>query len=193
MISFPKYQPLKTVLKSVKANTVKDAEKLPTISYVGFTEPVGAKVVIEIDYEGNPIGTSTKVAQKWAEANAGALALVVSNLITAHGKLPSNMTLTLVGYVADGVLSLIDAQLAVDGKHSAYWLSVSVLGQLVERVSNVQTAFRDQALYTEIDFNNIELFAQAVETIGEKTLWQVSPHSEAAAALVLRDPYRIAV
>jgi hypothetical protein len=193
MISFPKYQPLKTVLKAVKANTIKSADKLPTIAYVGFAEPAGAKVVIEVDHEGNPIGTSSKVAQKWAEANSGALALIVSNLIVAHGKLPSNMTLTLVGYVANSVLTLVDAQLAVDGKHSAYWLSTAVLNTLLVRVGNVQTAFSENALYAEIDFNNIEQFTQATEKVSEKTLWQVSPHSDVAEALVLRDPYRIAL
>jgi hypothetical protein len=192
MISFPKYQSLKNVLKAVKANTVKDADKLPTIGYVGFTEPSGAKVVIEIDHDGNPIGTSTKVAQKWAEANAGSLSLIATNLSSAHGTVPANVTLTLVGYVDDGVLSLVDAQLAADGKHSAYWLSTSVIGQLVARVGNVQTAFKESAVYTEIDFNNVDLFTQAVDKIGGKMLWQVSPHSEVSSALVLRDPYRIA-
>ena len=192
MISFPKYQSLKNVLKAVKANTVKDADKLPTIPYIGFAEPAGSKVVIEIDHEGNPIGTSSKVAQKWAEANAGSLSLISSNLTSAHGNVPANVTLTLVGYVSEGVLSIVDAQLAADGKHSAYWLSTSVIGQLVTRVGSVQTAFKESAVYTEIDFNNIDLFTQAVEKVGDKMLWQVSPHSEKAEALVLRDPYRIA-
>lgn len=192
MISFPKYQSLKNVLKAVKANTVKDADKLPTIPYIGFAEPAGSKVVIEIDHEGNPIGTSSKVAQKWAEANAGSLSLISSNLTSAHGNVPANVTLTLVGYVSEGVLSIVDAQLAADGKHSAYWLSTSVIGQLVTRVGSVQTAFKESAVYTEIDFNNIDLFTQAVEKVGDKMLWQVSPHSEVSSALVLRDPYRIA-
>lgn len=196
MISFPKYQSLKNVLKAVKSNTVKDADKLPTIPYIGFAEPAGSKVVVEIDHDGNPIGTSSKIAQKWAEANAGSLSLISSNLTNAHGNVPANVTLTLVGYVSEGVLSIVDAQLAADGKHSAYWLSTSVIGQLVARVGNVQTAFKESAVYTEIDFNNVELFANQVAAIaakdGQNMLWQISPHSEVSSALVLRDPYRIA-
>lgn len=193
MISFPKYQPLKTVLKSVKANTVKDAEKLPTIAYIGFPEPQGSKAVIELDKNGEVIGTSSKTALKWATTQAGACALMVSNLINAHGALPANMTLSLVGYVQDDVLTLVDAQLAVDGKYSVYWLSTSVLNSMITRVGNVQTAFSENALYAEIDFNNIEQFTQAAEKLAEKTLWQVSPHAEVAESLVLRDPYRIAL
>lgn len=192
MISFPKYKSLKHVLKAVKANTEKEAMELPTIPYIGFAEPTGSKVVIELDSAGAAIGTSSKIAQKWADANIGSLSLVMSNLITAHGTVPSSITLTLVGYLSGGVLSLVDAQLAADGKHGAYWLSTSVLDQLVERVSNIQTAFKEGAVYTEIDFNDVDQFANEVATkSGKSMLWQVSPHSDASAALVLRDPYRI--
>jgi hypothetical protein len=195
MISFPKYKSLKHVLKAVKASTEKEADKLPTIPYIGFTEPAGSKVVIELDNAGTAIGVSSKIVQKWVDANAGALSLVVSNLIAAHGNVPSSITLTLVGYISGGVLSLIDAQLAADGKHSAYWLSTSVVSQLVERVSNVQVAFKAGAVYTEIDFNDVDLFvnevARTAADSGQTMLWQVSPHSDASAALVLRDPYRI--
>jgi hypothetical protein len=195
MISFPKYKSLKHVLKAVKASTEKEATELPTIPYIGFTEPAGSKVVIELDNTGEVIGTSSKIAQKWADANTGSLSLVVSNLITAHGTVPSSITLTIAGYVSGGVLSLVDAQLAADGKHGAYWLSTSVLDQLVDRVSNVQTAFKEGAVYTEIDFNDVDLFANEVARTaadsGQTMLWQVSPHSDASAALVLRDPYRI--
>jgi hypothetical protein len=194
MISFPKYQPLKTVLKAVKSNTAKDAEKLPTIAYIGFPEPQGTKAVIELDNTGEVIGTSTKAALKWTLAHAGACTLMMSNLITAHGALPANMTLSLVGYIKGDTFTIVDAQLAVDCKYSVFWLSVSVLDQIVNRVSDVKTAFSENALYAEVDFNNVDEFIQATEAVakaGEVTLWQVSPHSEIAEALVLRDPYRI--
>lgn len=192
MISFPKYKSLKHVLKAVKANTEKEATELPTIPYIGFVEPTGSKVVIELDNAGAVIGTSSKIAQKWADANIGSLSLVMSNLIAAHGTVPSSITLTLVGYISGSVLSLVDAQLAAGGNHGVYWLSTSVLDQLVDRVSNTQTAFNEGAVYTEIDFNDVDQFANEVATkSGESMLWQVSPHSAAPAALVLRDPYRI--
>lgn len=193
MISFPKYKSLKHVLKAVKANTEKEATELPTIPYIGFAEPTGSKVVIELDNIGAVIGTSSKIAQKWADANTDSISRIVTNLITAHGTVPPSITLTLVGYISGSVLSLVDAQLAADGNHGVYWLSTSVLDQLVDRVSNTQTAFNEGAVYTEIDFNDVDRFANEVATkSGQSMLWQVSPHSDAPAALVLRDPYRIA-
>lgn len=195
MNTFPKYQPITTVLKAVKANIKAhqpDSKTLPTIGYIGFAEPSGTKAVLELDNEGNLIGTNSKVAQKWAEANVQALLGVFKNLTTAHGDLPVNMTLTLVGYLSNHQLHLVDAQLAVDGKYSAYWLPLAVLTELVEGVEGVNTAFQN-AVYTEIDFNKIEEFANTIAANqGDvKMLWHCSPHSETPSAPVLRDPYRI--
>jgi len=193
MISFPKYQTVNTVLKAVKANTAKDEAKLPTIAYIGFTEPAGAKTVFELNNQGEVIETSGTKAKGWLKKNAGSLSLMLTNLTTAHGEMPANVTLTLIGYVNGDQFTLVDGQLAADGKHSAYWLTTAVLNQLVERVGNVKTAFSENALYAEIDFNDVDSFLAAADKIGEKMLWQVSPHSEFANALVLRDPYRIAL
>jgi len=198
MITFPKYQPIANVVLSVDLNnaaTQNSTDLLPTIGYIGFAEPQGAKAVIEIDSQGKILGTNSKAATKWANANTRSLLLIHSNLVAAHGLLPDNMTLTLVGYIFTGSLTLIDAQLAIDGKHSVYWLSVKVLNELVVRVSKVQTAFADNALFTEINFNQPELFVEAATQAadGVPMLWQISPHTEFAIAPVLRDPYRIAL
>ena len=198
MINFPKYQSITNVVQAVELNvaaTQPGAEQLPTVGYIGFAEPSGLKVIIEIDNTGTVVGTSTKVAASWADENSTALNAILSNLTTAHGALPDNITLTLVGYINDAALTLIDAQLVVDKMPSVYWLSVTVMNQLVAGVDGVTLAFAENSVYTEIDFNTPEVFIKAaIEAAdGVPTLWQISPHTEFAIAPVLRDPYRIAL
>jgi len=197
--SFPKYQPIATVLKAVKANikaTQPGVTKLPTIGYIGFAVPEGSKVVIVLDNTGNVVSASTKAAQKWCSTNQTSVEKLISNLATEHGALPRSMTLTLAAYLASGTLTIVDAQLVANDNPSAYWLSVSVLTAMTAGVPAVQTVF-NQAVYTEVDFNNPAQFASVAETagpmLGSPTMWQPSPHSDVPAAIVLRDPYRITV
>ena len=196
MINFPTFHPIASVVQAVQLNiaeTQPTADKLPTIGYIGFAEPDGVKAVIELDHTGKVIGTTSEVAQNWVTANGSALDLMFANLTTAHGALPEQMTLALVGYILHDTLTLVDAQLVMDGNPSAYWLSVTVLLELTTGVTCVETAFKD-ALYAELDFNNPEQFIEAAtKTAATPTLWQCSPHAEFAAAPVLRDPYRIVV
>lgn len=193
MIQFPKYSPLNTVVKAVKANikqTQPDAVQLPVLGYIGFEEPTGTKVVIELDSEGEVLSAIPKAASTWAKANMSTIDQLFANFTTDHAELPNNMTLTLVGYLNSTVLTLVDAQLAANGKHSAYWLSVSNLVALVQGTP-ILTAFTNNALYAEIDFNNPEQFSKSVKELSAPMLWQCNSPSAGQSALVLRDPYRI--
>lgn len=198
MINFPTFQSLASVVKTVQlqvAETQPTATQLPTVGYIGFAEPSGQKVVIEFDHTGKVIGASTDAGTEWVMDNTIGLELMFANLTTAHGALPELMTLSLVGYLSGDKLTLIDAQLVMDGNPSAYWLSVAVLIEMLIGVTCINTAF-ETAMYTELDFNKPEQFGKAISKVadGIQTLWQCSPSAGVPINVpVLRDPYRIAV
>lgn len=188
MITFPKYYPLATVVKAVKANVKANSPKgtlLPVLSYIGCPEPAGVKVVLEIDNTGIVMNASPKAAFNWANANASALDKIVGNLQSQHQPMPDDMTLNVVGYVDGDKLTVLDAQLIVRGQSSPYWFAIAVLTNMLDQVDNVESAFNVDSVFSQIDFNNTKLFSPGT------MLWQCANRSSISEVLVVRDPYRI--